>query len=320
MDENQNYSRVLADGPFEAYLARTYATATNDYSILHGSDPAYMAATSGLDSPVFPQNTTNLGDLADGAGVTWAAFEESMPTPCNTTRNWTLGYDPNHNPFVLYDDIVQNTTRCDAHDLTWSSWTDDVNAGSLPNYSFITPNLTNDESNSSLPVGDAWLKSWLSPLINDSAIFNTTAFLISYDEDGGNMHDTPTVNGTAGGQVYMVAVSPYSRGLSSDTFYTTFSLLTTAEWLLGLPAGTLGNDNWSLHPPMTDLFCFQSCPTHSSPRSSGFTMLDSEYLGLLLLAVVAGVSIALMRRRGKAPPTPATPPASTEAKTPPTPR
>ncbi|HLY76980.1 MAG TPA: alkaline phosphatase family protein [Thermoplasmata archaeon] len=302
MDENQNYSRVLAGGPFEAYLAKTYGTATNDYSILRGSDPAYMAATSGFANRVFPQNVTNLGDLADAAGVTWAAFEQSMPVPCDTTRNWTAGYDPNHNPFVLFNDTVRNTTRCDAHDLTWSSWTADVSAGALPNYSFVTPNLTNDESNSSLPVGDAWLQSWLSPLINNSAIFSNTAFLITYDENGGNSPDTPVVNGTTGGQVYMVVVSPYSHQLSSGRFYTTYSLLTTAEWLLGIPGGTLGNDSWALHPPLMDLFCFVSCTTAPPKSPSGLPFFVYALIGLVLAVVAIGFAAAVLHRRGKAPP------------------
>jgi hypothetical protein len=47
-------------------------------------------------------------------------------------------------------------------------------------------------------------------------------------------------------------------GLSSNSFYNTTSLLTTAEWLLGMPGGTLGNDSWTVNPPMMDLFSFKS--------------------------------------------------------------
>jgi hypothetical protein len=259
--ENQNYSTVLSTGPFEAYLARTYASASNDYSVHHYSIPAYLAATSGIDSTGYSvYNDQNLGDLADAANRTWAAFEQGMPQVCDRTTNWSDGYDDAHNPFVMYKDIESNATRCDAHDLTWSSWTNDVGLSSIPNYSFITPNTTDDDHNSTIPVGDAWLKSWLSPLVNDSAIFSNTAFLISYDESGDD--SSPSVNGSSGGHVYAVVVSPYSRGLSSNVFYNTFSLLTTAEWLLGLPGGSLVADSWTLHPPMEGLFDF---PTKSYP-------------------------------------------------------
>ena len=256
MDENKNYSTVLAGGPFEAYLAHRYATATNDYSLVHNSVQAYQVATSGLVNHVLPNNDRNIGDLADASGLSWATFQQSMPSLCDTVNNWPVGYDTQHNPFILYNDILGNPTRCDAHDLTFSSWTYDVSHNSLPNYSFIAFNTTNDDHNASLAMGDAWLQSWLSPLINDSAIFSNTAFLITYDENSAK--SSPPVNNSTGGQIYMAIVSPYSLGLSSDVFYNTYSLLTTAEWLLGMPGGTLGNDNWTLHPPMKDLFSFTS--------------------------------------------------------------
>ncbi|HLY76418.1 MAG TPA: hypothetical protein VKT21_00865, partial [Thermoplasmata archaeon] len=51
-----------------------------------------------------------------------------MPTPCATTLGWTEGYDTYHNPFIMYDDIVNDTARCNAWDLAWTSWTRDVSA------------------------------------------------------------------------------------------------------------------------------------------------------------------------------------------------
>jgi hypothetical protein len=268
MMENQNYSTVLAEGPFEAHLAHSYAQATDDYSVHHYSVPAYLAATSGVDYGGFGvYSVKNIGDLADSAGRTWAAFEQDMPRPCDLTNNWSDGYEAAHNPFIMYKDIESNTTRCDAHDLTWSSWTNDVKLNSIPNFSFITPNATNDDHNSSIPVGDAWLRSWLSPLINDSAVFSNTAFIISYDESGND--SSPPVNGSSGGHVYTVVVSPYSRGLTSKAFYNTFSLLTTAEWLLRLKSDTLGNDNWTLHPPLRALFSFGSSSSVVTFAESG---------------------------------------------------
>jgi phospholipase C len=179
-----------------------------------------------------------------------------------------------HNPFIMYKDITSNATRCDAHDLPLSSWTADVQNNSIPNYSFIAFNNTNDGHNGSgqaaeIRTGDAWLQSWLTPLINDSAIFSTTAFLITFDEDAIASHPAPPTNGSYGGHVYMVIVSPYSLGLTSDAFYNTTSLLTTAEWLLGIPGGTLANDSWARYHPMMDLFCFSSCPYTVTFKETG---------------------------------------------------
>jgi Phosphoesterase family len=259
MMENQNYEAVGKQGPFESYLAKTYAAATDFYSPHHYSIPAYLAATSGTDGAGFYlRNGSNLGDLMSSAGLSWAAFEQGMPYPCDSTSNWLDGYDADHNPFVMYRDIATNASRCDARDLTWSSWNADVARGKIPNYSFVTPNTTDDDHNASIPVGDAWLKSWLSPLINDTAIFSRTAFILTYDESAND--SSVAVNGSSGGQVYTVVVSPYSRGLTSSAFYNTFSLLTTTEWLLGLRSGTMGTDNWTLHPPLKPLFSFATYP------------------------------------------------------------
>lgn len=259
MLENKNYSYVMQRGRFEAYLANTYATATNAYSLQHWSVPSYQAATSAADTYTIPLDRSNIGDLADSAGLSWATFEQSMPTLCNKTLDWTAGYMPAHNPFIMYDDIVENAARCEAHDLTYSSWTNDVALGEIPNFAFIAPNVTNDGHNGTQADGvanaDQWLHDFFTPLVNDSSIFSDTAFIVAYDE--AFLDYSPLVNGTTGGQIYTVVVSPYSTGLSSDHFYTTFSLLTTAEWLLGLPGGTLGtNDSWAVSPPMTDLFSF----------------------------------------------------------------
>ncbi|MCI4368504.1 MAG: alkaline phosphatase family protein, partial [Thermoplasmata archaeon] len=149
-------------------------------------------------------------------------------------------------------------TRCDAHDLNFTSWNSSVSSGVLPNYAFIGPNATHScwKKGFGVSICDAWLKSWLSPLVNDS-FFNSSVFFITYDE--GQFGSTLGANGSlGGGHVYFTAVSPYAcPGYVSYYNYTAFNLLTTTEWLLGL--GQLGqNDSWVTHPPMTGLFCFPS--------------------------------------------------------------
>lgn len=277
--ENEAASSVLKDGPFEKHLAYTYAYASNYYAITHPSAPNYLAGTSGS---VFSQtgsdnyhvySSVNLGDLVQDAGKTWAAYDENMPTPCDL--NNTTSYAVKHNPFTFYQDIIDDrATECNVHDLPQADWNTSVADNTVPNYVFYTPNLYDDGHNSNVEFADAWLKAWLSPLLNDS-FFQSSVFLITYDEGANDAG----YNGTAGGNVYFVAVSPYARMHSTLAENEShYDMLTTVEWLLGL--GTTGqlNDNVTLWPAMTSLFSFTSS---SAAGATSLTEPGTQVVGSL---------------------------------------
>jgi uncharacterized repeat protein (TIGR02543 family) len=117
--------------------------------------------------------------------------------------------------------------------------------------------------------GDAWLHSFLPPILNSTAAWvRSTLFLITYDE--ANLTDTRGIYGTTGGGiVYTAAVGDCATPhYTSATPYSTFSLLTTTEWLLGL--GRTGHhDNWSTYPPMKDMVNSSTCG--STPSSYSLT-------------------------------------------------
>jgi phosphatidylinositol-3-phosphatase len=252
MDENAAIAAALAQ-PFFSYLAHTYAYSDNFFSVRHDSLNDYIAATSGVTSLAFNQTETNIGDLLNTAGLSWESFMQSIPYPCDVT-NSTL-YNPGHDPFIHYQDIASNPSVCKAKVLPLTNFSADVNASALPAYSWISPNQIDDGHGApgpgNLTAANDWLRSFLSPLVNDSAIFSNTVFFITFDEGYGNLP-----YGTGGGQILTIAVSPYARhGLASVIPYDTVSLLTTTEWLLDL-GHTGHNDSWTRSPPMTDLFSF----------------------------------------------------------------
>lgn len=257
MLENARRSTVLANGPFERYLASRYASADHYYAVCHPSAPNYLALTSGeawqCGSDGYTTHASeNVGDLAERAGLSWDGFEESMPTACNTTD--TYPYAVKHNPLVYYPDVVGNATRCDAHDLPWSAWNSDVANGSIPAFALFTPNLTNDGHDTGVAHADAWLDGWLSPLLNASW-FASSVFFVVYDE---SVNDSSGYAGLAGGNVYFSAVSPFARAgslLTSNVSH--YNLLGTIEWLLGL-GNCSHHDGTSQFPPLAGLFAFPS--------------------------------------------------------------
>jgi PKD repeat protein len=250
--ENAERSAVLQSGPYETHLAATYAQASAYYAACHPSAPNYLSMTSGQTLQCGSDSwnvysSTNVADLVERAGETWGAYMESMPTPCDTSN--TVLYAVRHDPFVYYSDIVHNTTRCDSHVLSLSAWNSSVASGNIPNYAFISPNVKDDGHDTGVAYADNWLHGWLAPLIN-TTWFASTVFFLVYDEGSSSLG----FNGTAGGNIYFAAVSPFAKtGFTLATKETHYDLLTTTEWLLGL--GSTGhNDDARTFPPMTSLF------------------------------------------------------------------
>jgi hypothetical protein len=254
--ENQEVNWTLDHGPAFKYFADTYAFAAQFYSTRHFSYPNYEAATSGHDTNyIHPVNAVNVGDLIEASNVslTWKAYMQSMPFPCDQ-NNSPPQYKIDHDPFVEYNDVISNPSYCAKHVVNFTAWDTSESTGVFPSYGFLAPNATDDCWLSSIKPCNAWLDSWLSPIVN-SSVFRSSVFFLTFDE--GATNDTQGVNGTkGGGHIYTAAVSPYAcAGGRSNYDYNAFDLLTTTEWLLNL--GRTGvNDSWSVHPPMKDLFCF----------------------------------------------------------------
>jgi hypothetical protein len=260
MDENQAYTTVLQYGSFEQQLTETYASAGDYWSNHHNSPIDYVAATSGVDSVDYNETQTSIADLTGEAGLTWGEYDQSMPWPCDANISVVPDqlYTPGHSPFIRYQDVAGNYATCRTHILPLTDFYPNATAGAIPNYLWITPNNDNDSHNDNVSVGDAWLRTFVSGVENDSW-FNSTALFITYDEGStvtGHLNYEPF--GVGGGQIYTAVVSPFAKkGYSSPIPYDTYDLLTTTEWLLGL--GSTGhNDSWSVYPPMFDLFDFNS--------------------------------------------------------------
>ncbi len=280
--ENMELSQVLSGAPYQRYLSATYGFSTQFYAACHGSLPNYMAFTSGRSlgcsigkaSPV-----TNLADLFDQAGLSWMGYFESMPAPC--TRQDIGEYTVDHNPFVHYANVVKNTSRCNAHVVNSAAFNASLASGTLPRFSFYVPNNDNDCHNTNLAFCDAWLRSFLSPILNSTnpkveSVVAHTAFMVFYDEGTSKLgYSVPgyvnswCVNATGqnlatcGGHSYLVVVSPYSDG-SYSAPTSPYNIESTIEWLFALPSDG-GWDGTPGFPSMSSLFSFETNGYGDSP-------------------------------------------------------
>lgn len=230
--ENHDYSQIVGSSatPYENQLASQCGLATNYAGVSHPSLPNYIAATSGstqgiTDDAAPSSHVLNVPSIF--GQVASKSYQESMPSNCLLSDSGN--YAVKHNPEAYYTPV---RTACNAGDVpmgTTSSgaFLSDLNAGSLPAFSFVTPNLCNDMHDCSVATGDAWLQSWVPKLFaSPDYTSGHLAIFVVFDEN----------DGSTGNHVYAAVASPYTAvGARSATSFSHYSLLRTTEEILGQP-------------------------------------------------------------------------------------
>ena len=284
--ENHNINETYNCGPLcDPYLtpfANNYSLLVNSHAVTNGSLPNYFALTMGKTNSLgidcspnpanvlyCPQNSTNIVDRLEAAGKSWKAYVEEYPgsgsgtlySPGGCFIGWSAGsgnraYAADHNPFVYYSDIVNNTSRCNhvvrAHSFANPDGpeNDDVLLGDLnnvtgtaPNYMFLGPNECDQMHHlcswpgvtDMITQGSIYLAN-IVPQILNSYLFKTqrAALVITFDECQ-NIITNNCLNTT---RIYTVW-SSYSAAVvrqnyKSNTFYNHYSVLHTVETAWGL--------------------------------------------------------------------------------------
>jgi Phosphoesterase family/Concanavalin A-like lectin/glucanases superfamily len=235
--ENKSYNQIIgntAAAPYTNSLASQCGLATNYRAVTHPSLPNYIAATSGDywgiadDDPpaAHPLSVPSIYSQVKAVGSAWRDYEESAPGNCPLDSSGL--YAVKHDPAPYYTNIRTDCGQWDVPMGTTSAgnFLSDLNANTLPSFSFVTPNMCNDTHDCSIATGDSWLQAWI-PMITSSQAYQSgsTVLFLTYDEDDGS----PT------NQIVTIVVSPYTRvGTASGTAFTHYSLLKTTEQLLGI--------------------------------------------------------------------------------------
>jgi phosphatidylinositol-3-phosphatase len=233
--ENEDFGSVVGapQAPYENRLAQECGLATNYDAVSHPSLPNYLAATGGStfgitddgDPSVHQLTGASIFSQVEAAGLTWGAYAESMPSVCALTG--TDLYAPRHNPAVYYVGIRPS---CAVHDValgtaTSGPWASAIAAGTLPSFSFVTPNLCDDGHDCSVATADQWLAQFLGAVFSSPAYqAQDTVVFVTYDEGTGPVNQVATI-------VVGPSVVP---GTMSATAFSHYSLLRTTEELLGL--------------------------------------------------------------------------------------
>jgi phospholipase C len=240
--ENHSYSEVIgnASAPYETSLAHQCATATAYHGVTHPSLPNYLAMTGGStfgvtdDNPPssHPISSASIFSQVSDSGRQWRSYEETMPSNCALSSSGN--YAVKHNPAAYYTGIASDCARWDVPmgSTTSGAFASDLANNTLPAFSFVTPDLCNDDHNCPVGTGDGWLSQWL-PAIFASPAYQAgrTAVFVTFDEDDSSASNT----------VPFIAVAPsVTPGTMTALTFDHYSLLRTTEEMLGLPT-TLGS-------------------------------------------------------------------------------
>ncbi len=230
--ENKEYTSVVGNTqmPYLNSLARQYTLLTHYYAIAHPSLPNYISLIGGdtmgitSDCSTCWVNSPNLADQIESAGLTWRTYQESMPSPCDSSDNSL--YAHRHDPFIYFDDIRTNAARCQKDIVPLTALDSDLAKNTLPNFSLVVPNLCNSSHNCALGVTDAWLNTWVTKVMASQAYDQHTLIVVTWDE--GQSNQTCCGFSSGGGRVATVLISPLVRqGFKDNTTYTHYSLLKT---------------------------------------------------------------------------------------------
>jgi len=259
--ENHSYGDVVGNpaAPYiNGLIAQGALAAGYHDSYVHPSEPNYIWMVAGENFGILndddpgPGNvidtTAHLVDQLEQAGLTWKAYQEDMTTPCGLVSGGR--YASKHNPFVYFADVngwdgkaMHPGERCTSHVVDYGQLPADLQAGQVPDYAFITPNLQHDMHDGSVAQGDAWLAAEVPRILASPAYTNGGALFILWDE-GSNDGDNPP----------FFVMSPNAKaGFVSQQPYDTSSFLKTVQSMMGVAPLPCAADPAAV-PAMDDLF------------------------------------------------------------------
>jgi len=235
--ENHSFQEVANDKWFNYYF-KLGGEFRNFFATTHPSQPNYWALIAGDYFNINSDDNYNLPysnvvDLLEKRKITWKGYMQDYPGNCLPDKS--IGkYFRKHNPFISFDSVRTNATRC-ANIVNSDELDKDLAAGKLPQYSFFTPNIDNDAHNTNINFAGAWLHSYLDPRL--SKFPPGTLIVITWDED----------DHTEENQIYTATIGSMVKPNSIKTArYDHYSLLRTVEdnWDLG----TLGRNDKDAKP------------------------------------------------------------------------
>ena len=240
MEENTSYANVVRNSawPNLNQLIANGALATNYYANSHPSIGNYFMLTTGQllttdDNSTVVWNVDNIARHMLAANIPFRIYAEGIS---NGYVGGNTGlYLIRHNPFAMLSDIASNPTIANQTIWPFTQFATDLANGTLPEFSYIVPDVNDDAHNGTPQQADSWLQTnVVIPLSNSPAFAPGGDGLLIVDFDEAATSDTTH----GGGHVACVFWGPVAKTgytQTSTTLYQHQSTLHTVMDELGLP-------------------------------------------------------------------------------------
>lgn len=233
MEENQSYSTVVGRTsvwPNLNHLISIGALPTHYYANAHPSIGNYFMLTTGQlltthDGSTTVWNVDNLARRMLASGVSFRIYAEGI------SRGYLGGdtglYLIRHNPFAMLSDIADKPQVANRVIWPFTQFAIDLANGTLPEFSYVVPDVDNDAHNGTPQQADTWLQAnVIDPLSSYSAFEPGGDGLLIVDFDEAATSDAAH----GGGHIAPVLWGPNVKAgymQTSTTIYQHQSMLRT---------------------------------------------------------------------------------------------
>ena len=216
-----------------------------------GGDARFADPSKGGFLP--PQTQTTIGDTLSAKGISWVwyagawadAVKDGMQ-PASAKREIIYNNEPghpyfvaHHQPFNYFARFAPGTADRERHLKDYTDLVAGIERGDLPAVAFYKPqgSLNEHPGNTDVMSGDIHI-SELVAKIKASRLWESTAIIVTYDENGGFWDHVPPPKGDRWGpgtRIPAIIISPFAkRGYVDHTYYDTTSIIKLITRRFGL--------------------------------------------------------------------------------------
>ncbi|TSA79518.1 hypothetical protein FNU79_17895 [Deinococcus detaillensis] len=194
--ENHSYDQVIGNPSLPTFnaLVKRGALARQYTGVTHPSLPNYVALIAGStmklegDNPAQSFTGNTLVTQLSAKNLTWKGYMQGLPQAGSTVYFSGL-YGKKHNPLLLSSDIASDPQQA-AKVVPFEQLAADLDAGRVPNFSLLVPDLCHDLHGDLRclgrakveRLGDAFLKTWATKIMTSAIWKPGAALIITFDE------------------------------------------------------------------------------------------------------------------------------------------